>query len=261
LEEEGGRKREERRLEKEEAERERIKDRERERQLKLERQQKAEQERNRQREMKGKAGTTPSGTKGGGGANTTGVVMEAIGGAQSYVTSAWESALAKRAQWIVVCPKTRISPGEVVPVVAGGLDLLIVASKDGLKLHCIANSCPHLGTPLEIGPLERRKIDNRIIGPARKSRTGGLPTTSLKKIPPDKDGCEECIVCPLHKTAFALESGEVRGEWCPYPPILGKLVGSNKTPDTKLLTFELRTRGKNIEVRINSNVDDLYKNI
>lgn len=192
--------------------------------------------------------------------NATGVVAEAIDGARSYVYSAWESTLSKRAQWIVVCRKTRISPGEVVPVVAGGLDLLIVASKDGLKLHCIANSCPHLGTPLEIGPLERRKIDKRVIGPEIRTRTGGLPTTSVKKFPPNEDGCEECIVCPLHKTAFALESGEVRGEWCPYPPILGKLVGSNRSADTKLPTFELRTRGKNIEVRINSDVDDLYKN-
>lgn len=193
--------------------------------------------------------------------NAMNVVAEAFDGARSFVGTAWENAVANRPQWVPVCRKTRVSPGEVVPVVAGGMDLLIVASKDGLKLHCIANSCPHLGTPLEIGTLERRKIDNKFIGPEIPSRTGGLPTTSLKKIPPSKDGCEECIVCPLHKTAFALESGEVRGEWCPYPPILGKMVGNNKNADTKLPTFELRTRGKNIEVRVNSDVDvnDPYK--
>jgi len=231
-----------------------------ERKEKVERERKERAARGRKKKQGGTGVVQPTALEEKGGGNATGVVMEAFTGAQSYVSSAWESTLAKRAKWIPVCPKSRISPGEVVPVVAGGLDLLIVASKDGLKVHCIANSCPHLGTPLEIGPLERRKIDNKIIGPEKRTRTGGLPTTKQKVFPPSKDGCEECIVCPLHQTAFALESGEVRGEWCPYPPILGKLIGSNKPPDTKLPTFELRTRGKDIEVRINSNIDDLYKN-
>jgi nitrite reductase/ring-hydroxylating ferredoxin subunit len=74
--------------------------------------------------------------------------------------------------------------------------------------------------------------------------------TQLTEILSD-DGCEDCIVCPLHKTAFALSSGEVRGEWCPYPPILGKLVGTIKAP-TNAATFDIRTRGKMVEVRINT---------
>ena len=65
------------------------------------------------------------------------------------------------------------------------------------------------------------------------------------------DGCEDCIVCPLHKTAFALDSGQVRGEWCPYPPVLGKVMGSVKRQET-LAVFDVRTRGKNIEVRLNT---------
>ena len=143
-------------------------------------------------------------------------------------------------EWIVVCPKTRIAPGVVVPIVAGGLDLLIVASKDGKRLACISNSCPHLGTPLETGIIERR------------------PATGAAARKPDlaDDGCEDCIVCPTHNTAFALASGEVRGEWCPYPPVLGAVMGTVK-PIANLPTFQIRARGKNIEVRLASSLDDI----
>ena len=143
-------------------------------------------------------------------------------------------------EWIVVCPKTRIMPGVVVPVVAGGLDLLIVASKDGKRLACISNSCSHLGTPLETGIVERRPVTGSA---ARKGDVAD-------------DGCEECIVCPTHNTAFALASGEVRGEWCPYPPVIGKMMGTVKT-QANLPTFEIRVRGKNIEVRLASSLDDI----
>jgi nitrite reductase/ring-hydroxylating ferredoxin subunit len=139
--------------------------------------------------------------------------------------------------WVVVCPKTRISPGEVVPVVASGLDLLIVASRDGKRVSCLANSCPHLGMPLETGRLERRPMEGFFDGV------------------PSEDGKEDCIVCPLHETAFALETGEVRGEWCPHPPIIGKMMGAVK-PKTNAATFQIRVRGKNIEVRINSSLDE-----
>mmetsp|Transcript_668 Transcript_668/g.1401 ORF Transcript_668/g.1401 Transcript_668/m.1401 type:complete len:528 (-) Transcript_668:64-1647(-) len=143
-------------------------------------------------------------------------------------------------EWIVVCPKTRIMPGVVVPVVAGGLDLLIVASKDGRRLACISNSCPHLGTPLETGIVERRPVTGSA---ARKGDVAD-------------DGCEDCIVCPTHNTAFALASGEVRGEWCPYPPVIGKMMGTVKT-QANLPTFQIRVRGKNIEVRLASSLDDI----
>jgi len=158
----------------------------------------------------------------------------AIRGAQSFVSGVWDSVVKTDEEWIVVCPKTRISPGEVVPLVAGGLDLLVVASRDGRKVHAIANSCPHLGTPLETGLMEQRPKPGTVV----------------------EDKClEDCIVCPLHNTAFELESGEVRGEWCPYPPVIGKMMGAIK-PKANLVKFEIRTSGKNIEVRINTSLDD-----
>jgi len=138
-------------------------------------------------------------------------------------------------EWAVVFPKTRIDPGEVVPVTIGGIDLLVVASRDGEKLYCLENSCSHLGTPLETGMIEQRPAED-------KKRT--FPITKE----PDM---EDCIVCPTHKTAFALESGEVRGSWCPYPPVLGKMMGNVKNP-APVTVFEIRAKGKNIEARINS---------
>jgi len=60
----------------------------------------------------------------------------------------------------------------------------------------------------------------------------------------------------LHRTAFALQNGEVRGEWCPYPPVVGKLMGTVKTK-SNLATFEIRVRGKNIEVRISSDLNSV----
>jgi nitrite reductase/ring-hydroxylating ferredoxin subunit len=174
------------------------------------------------------------------------------GGAKKIVSTVWDPTKPKE-EWIVVAPKTRISPGEIVPITAAGLDLLLVASKDGSSLHCIANSCPHLGTPLEVGLLDRRPIE-----PGYSFGTTDVEPSILQEIDVSKllaqDGCEDCIVCPLHKTAFALESGEVRGEWCPYPPVLGKVMGAVKTRES-LPVFDVRTRGKNIEVRLNTPVD------
>ena len=177
--------------------------------------------------------------------------------------------------WYPVFPKTRIMPGEMVPVSVAGIDLLVIASIDGRSLYCIANSCPHLGTPLETGRLTRLPIEPSTPAESILTATSTVFTTTTttdvavlnNKItnPNDniifsetdianilsQDGCEDCIICPLHRTAFALSSGEVRGEWCPYPPVIGALMGTVKEP-TSAAVFQVRTRGKNIEVRLNS---------
>jgi nitrite reductase/ring-hydroxylating ferredoxin subunit len=171
--------------------------------------------------------------------------------AQKFVFNRLEKQKSQE-EWIVVAPKTRISPGEIVPISTAGLDLLLVASKDGSALHCIANSCPHLGTPLETGILDRRPVEPTESPPTKNSVNGAmkLQETDISRLL-TQDGCEDCIVCPLHQTAFALESGEVRGEWCPYPPVLGKVMGTVKNKDN-LPVFDVRTKGKNIEVRLNT---------
>lgn len=43
-----------------------------------------------------------------------------------------------------------IAAGDLVPVEVDGLAVLVAADLNG-KIFAIANSCPHLGTPLENG--------------------------------------------------------------------------------------------------------------
>lgn len=192
-----------------------------------------------------------------------------VSAAQKLVSGVFDS---KNEEWIVVAPKTRISPGEIVAVTAGGIDLLLIASKDGSAVHCVANSCPHLGTPLEVGTLERLPIEQSVPQTPSFPSINSGPDENVKPVEKKQsksksffqendiasmlkqDGCEDCIVCPLHKTAFALESGEVRGEWCPYPPVIGKLTGAVKK-QSNLPVFDVRTKGKNIEVRLNTPVE------
>jgi nitrite reductase/ring-hydroxylating ferredoxin subunit len=185
------------------------------------------------------------------------VLDAASGGMKRFTKSADDSE-----EWLPVFPKTRISPGEMVPATIADIDVLVIASSDGRKLYCIANSCPHLGTPLETGLLERRPIESN---PSIKSTTNTDSTDTDDDKPYlisemevmsllQQDGCEDCIVCPLHHTAFALSSGQVRGEWCPYPPVIGKIMGT-VNPKNPAAVFDIRYKGKNVEVRLNTPTD------
>lgn len=213
---------------------------------------KERQEKLRAKEISGKDDKESSSSSGSKSQRLGGVVSAA----QKFVSGVFDG---KAEEWIVVAPKTRIAPGEIVPVTAAGIDLLLVASKDGSAVHCVANSCPHLGTPLEVGSLERLPIESNPpatggkVQPLEKKDSNFFQENDISSML-KQDGCEDCIVCPLHKTAFALESGEVRGEWCPYPPVIGKLTGAIKT-EANLPVFDVRIKGKNIEVRLNTPVE------
>lgn len=139
-------------------------------------------------------------------------------------------------EWVVACPKTRVGPGQIIPCTINGLDIIIFASRDGQRLDAFANSCPHLGSPFDLGTIERKPVttDNR-----RRKKDDGTG-----------DGCVDCIVCPVHQTAFEIQSGQVQGEWCPYPPLLGGIMGFMKSKNS-LVKFAVRLRGKNVEVRYN----------
>ncbi len=150
--------------------------------------------------------------------------------------------LNRRSEWVVACSKTRVGPGQIIPCVVNGLDIIVFASRDGKRLDAFANSCPHLGSPFDLATVERKPATEQ--GQRIDDGVG--------------DGCVDCIVCPVHRTAFEIQSGDVRGEWCPYPPVLGKVMGFTK-PKNKLVKFAVRLRGKNVEVRIATSVKNVRK--
>jgi nitrite reductase/ring-hydroxylating ferredoxin subunit len=122
-------------------------------------------------------------------------------------------------EWVAVLKTSEIAPGELVPVETDGLQLLIAADLDG-SIYAAANICPHLGTPLDQGSIN----------------------------------AQGALVCPLHKSAFSLETGELVGDWCPFPPVLGPLVLGKLEPPKNLAVFPVRAKGANIEVLVNRNL-------
>jgi len=146
-------------------------------------------------------------------------------------------------KWITVCEKTAINPGSITPVfLPGDVQILLIApssSDSQQELYAIDGACPHLGTDLSLG---KQSFD---------AATG-----------------KDCITCPLHRTKFDLTSGEVVGDWCPYPPILGGVAGIfNKDKGVKpqlinidknsrrLTRFEVRTTVKKVQIKIMSDLE------
>lgn len=80
------------------------------------------------------------------------------------------------------------------------------------QVHAIQSQCPHLKLPLTKATIT-----------------------------------EDCaIVCPFHKSAFDLTTGEVKC-WSPWPPLVGKLLGKVVKPHT-LKVYPTRIEGTEIQV-------------
>ena len=145
------------------------------------------------------------------------------------------------ANWIPLLPKSRMEPGMLLPISPpsnSSLSLLAITppplvlekAPSSKSLYVVDNRCPHLGTPLETGKLT-----------AETTTRSGSKTSKESKRP--------CITCPLHRTTFDLESGDVVGDWVPYPPVLGKLIYGGDL-EKKLPTYRVREKGKMLEVRV-----------
>ncbi|KAG2500531.1 hypothetical protein HYH03_001308 [Edaphochlamys debaryana] len=109
------------------------------------------------------------------------------------------------------------SAGGKQVVEINGQKVLLVAQGDDVK--AVSNKCSHLGLPLV-----------------------GKTAMFQAEI---KSGC---VVCPAHGTMFDLDTGAVKGEWCPKLPNL-PLVG--KGPAQKPLpTFQVRV-GEDGSIEVN----------
>ena len=99
-----------------------------------------------------------------------------------------------------------------------GERVLLVVSDD--TLYSVSNKCSHLGLPL-VGKTALLQGEIR----------------------------DNCVVCPAHKTAFDLKTGEVQGEWCPgFPdlPLVGKMTAKKPLP-----TFESRVNESSGLIEVN----------
>jgi len=115
--------------------------------------------------------------------------------------------------WVQLLPTSDITPGEVKGVFTAGQSIVVACDYDG-QVYAAANICPHLGTPL----------DNGSVG----------------------DGN---IVCAQHKSSWSLSTGELAGEWCPFPPLIGPLLGKLSAPQN-LSVFSVRENNGYIEALI-----------
>lgn len=69
-------------------------------------------------------------------------------------------------------------------------DHAILLIHEGGELYAVANQCPHMRLPLKRGKVE-----------------------------------DETITCPFHRSAFDLNTGDVKA-WSPWPPVAGRLLGT-----------------------------------
>jgi len=117
-----------------------------------------------------------------------------------------------------------LAPTQLVAKVIGGNDVLVGKDESG-SIFCVANLCPHIGTPMSEGA--------DVIGDA--------------------------IVCPLHGSSWNTKSGDLI-DWCPSPPIIGPLTGL-VVEKKNLKIFDARTSlfGGDIEVLVDTNAKKAYE--
>lgn len=82
------------------------------------------------------------------------------------------------------------------------------------NIHAVASQCPHFKLPLAKGKITE----------------------------------DNTIVCPFHKSAFDLASGEVQC-WSPWPPAVGTLLGKISKPKN-LTIYPVRIEGTQVMVEV-----------
>lgn len=115
-------------------------------------------------------------------------------------------------QWINVLEETRLPEGGRKVVRVEGESILLVRHQG--QVYAVAARCPHMGAPLQNGRLT-------------------------------DDGA---IVCPWHRSAFDLRTGDVR-DWTPWPPAVGAALGALRR-ERALPVFAVKIENESIWVAV-----------
>lgn len=124
--------------------------------------------------------------------------------------------------WVPLLDTAEIAPGELRGVVTNNLNILVSCDFDG-QVYASANICPHLGTPLTDGSIG--------------------------------DGV---LTCTQHKSSWDLSTGNLSGDWCPFPPLVGPLLG--KLQGARPLTvYSVRENNGQIEALLDVDARSDYE--
>ncbi|MBE9006127.1 Rieske (2Fe-2S) protein [Fortiea sp. LEGE XX443] len=116
--------------------------------------------------------------------------------------------------WTKVIAADALTPGAREVVNVGKRKILLLNHQN--ELYAVDNVCPHLKLPLKGGKIE--------------------------------DGA---IVCPTHRSAFDLRTGQVNN-WCPWPPGIGKVLSMISQQKT-LPVFPVRVEEGSIWIDVEDN--------
>lgn len=113
--------------------------------------------------------------------------------------------------WTKVLSADAISPDKRQVVKVGKQSILLLYHEG--QLFAVDNICPHLKLSLKKGKIEKG-----------------------------------AIVCPWHRSAFDLQTGDVKN-WTPWPPVMGKVLGTI-SKEKNLTVFPVRVEEGHIWVDV-----------
>jgi len=91
-------------------------------------------------------------------------------------------------EWIETILEDELAEGDRQVVKVGGHSVLLIRH-DG-QIYAIGSACPHMRLPLKGGKVH-----------------------------------SHTFTCPWHRSAFDLDSGDVK-DWSPWPPAVGRMLGT-----------------------------------
>jgi nitrite reductase/ring-hydroxylating ferredoxin subunit len=91
-------------------------------------------------------------------------------------------------EWIETVSEDELAKDERKVLRVGGYSVLLFRHED--QIYAIESACPHMRLPLKGGKVH-----------------------------------DHTITCPWHRSAFDLDSGDVK-DWSPWPPAVGRMLGA-----------------------------------